>query len=117
MIHETVPQSPMEEVEEKVNLKKGILLNLQFGKENAIKSHELAKMIGIKSTATNQQIRKACKELLVEDRVPILSCSKGFFKAQDREEILEFQKSLASRMVGIQRDIMALNVVCEEFDG
>ena len=110
-VHDTVPISPAEEKQDGEFIRKGILLNLKFGKENAIKSHDLARVIGIKVTSTNQQIRKICKELLVNDHIPILSCSKGFFKANDDDEIKDYAKTLTQRVIGLERDLYALSKI------
>jgi len=108
-VHDTVPSSPAEEKQDSDFIRKGILLNLKFGKENAIKSHELARLIGIKVTSTNQQIRKICKELLVNQHIPILSCKDGFFKAKDNIEIKNYVESLKQRIIGVERDLYALS--------
>jgi len=107
-VHETVPSSKMERQQNKEIITRGVLKHLQFGKANAIKSHELARLIGIEATATNQQIRKTCKELLIHKNIPIISCTKGFFKAENSEEIHNYILSLSARVNGLQRDISVL---------
>jgi len=115
VIHETVPISKMEKINKKeIEIKRGILKYLKFGKENAIKSYELSKLIGLNKTATNQKIRKCCKDLLVFQGVPIISCTKGFYKTHHSFEIDEYIENLEARIRGLQRDIGALKLIREE---
>jgi phosphoribosylformylglycinamidine (FGAM) synthase PurS component len=90
-------------------IEKRILRVLKFGKENAIKSPQIAKMIGIEITNTNQKLRKACKDLLLNDICTILSSEKGFYKAKDQEEVKEYIINLQKMRAGIERDIDCLN--------
>lgn len=114
-IHDTIPESAMEKKQDKRLIEKGILKNLKFGRENAIKSHELAKIIGVEVTATNQQIRTICKKLLVDQGIPILSCPAGFFKANSSVEIENYLSNLESRIKGMERDMLALIKIKKEF--
>lgn len=115
MIHETVPKSPIEKQHDIRDIKIGLLTHLKFGKENAIKSHDIARAIGVKVSGTNQQIRKACKELLVERKIPIISCTKGFYKAKEKNELREYFLSLEARKKGIERDQKAIKLIMDEY--
>jgi len=85
------------------------------GKDNAIVSGKLASLIGIDATGTNQKIRKACKELLIEGEA-VVSCTKGFYIAENVQELKEYQSNIVNRIIGMERDVKAINHLIVEME-
>jgi len=101
-VHSMVPVEKISLEEIKYRLKQV----LQRGKNNAQVSGKLADFIGLDSTSTNQPIRAAAKELL-EEGVPVFSCVKGFYLAENPRERDDFVANLEMRIQGLRRDINA----------
>jgi len=84
-----------------------------IGKKNAITTYKLAKLMDIEITNTNERIRFAMKRLRCEFEKPVVSCSKGMYIARNREEVLEYKEDLNVRMLGLEKNIRALDKILE----
>ena len=79
-----------------------ILLD-HVGINNAIKSPEIAKIIGIKSGASNRGIRKLITETIRKYRLPVAAHThKGYFFIENREEFTNYLRTLDSYIKEIE---------------
>jgi hypothetical protein len=109
MIHSTIPGRKEPDIGLRDRARD--LIKSLKGKRNAKTSYWIAEYLGLKVSNTNEKIRTVMKELLVEECLPVISCSKGFFLADNADEIREFDQNLDSRIAGLQRDKAALNKI------
>ncbi len=65
----------------------------------------------LRTDESYQPIRKACKLLLEEDHIPIVSCSKGFYYAENSEDIVQMMHTNSERMKGLERSQAVLGVI------
>ena len=80
-----------------------------IGKERAMTAPALSRLIGAPDAGTCQPLREAAKVLLVRHGIPIVSGPGGFFIARTRQELYDYKANLESRMMGLSRDIEAIN--------
>ncbi|MFX1295809.1 MAG: hypothetical protein ACFFD2_13275 [Promethearchaeota archaeon] len=86
------------------------------GKENALKSPEIAELIGIDPGPSNVNIRTKITETLRMYSLPIAgNPSIGYFLIQNREELLETLDSLQSRMNKINERMLYINAAYYRF--
>jgi len=79
------------------------------GKGNAITVDGIALALQIRGTgATGYPIRKAIKELVQKDQIPIGSCARGFYIIKTEAERLEVIDNLVARQNGMSTRIRAL---------
>lgn len=112
-IHETVPyqEKPSDKLKQKVRA----LISKRVGRDYAITTEAICKRLGIESKGTNGAIRLIMKELLNDELLPVLSCTDGFFMADQLSEIDTYEENMLSRIQGIRRDLVALRKVREAF--
>ena len=65
----------------------------------------------LKADNTSQPIRKACKLLLEEDYEPIVSCTKGFFYGESKQDIIQMMDMNSNRIKGLERSQASLSAV------
>jgi len=82
--------------------------DIHQGKKNAVRAHIIAKYIGLKKSSTSEELREVITHLICDDHYPIISTTKGFFKAETKEEINEYLDALNKRIMGIHRRISSL---------
>lgn len=78
-----------------------LLHALPVGKENAETADSLSRKIGTTQERTQLPIRELAR-ILNSVGNPVASCSKGFFLAKDRDELMEYDRSLASRIEALE---------------
>lgn len=78
------------------------------GREHVKSAPEIMQLVGQEAVGTCQPLRMAAKILLVEEGIPVVSISKGFFVATKPRELIEYQTHLRARMEGLQRDVDAV---------
>ena len=67
------------------------------GINNAIKSPDIAKLIGIKPGASNRKIRKLITETIRRYKIPVAAHThKGYFFIENREEFTNYLSTLDS---------------------
>lgn len=113
MIHETVPQNtktrtPSDKI---VARRLRSLLIHMVGKRKAKPASWISRTLGLPSTATSEKVRAAAKILLVEEGLPVVSCSKGFYYASGPEDLVEYRTNLRNRMQGLERDCQAVSEI------
>jgi hypothetical protein len=74
---------------------------LRRGKANAILSNVIEDRIGIQKSRTAERVRGLIREML-DDGVPIGSCTKGYFLIETAEELHEVLEDLRRREAGIR---------------
>jgi len=122
-IHDTIPYK---KADIDMNLlKEQVRKVLLPGKYTAINAAAIARRIGriddkeelesIYGGSTYQKIRQACKELLEIDLVPVLSCTKGFYIAENEEEIVEYERNIQMRISGMNRIFQATKQIRENW--
>lgn len=85
------------------------ILTDHLGKGNAIPVADIVRTLGMSQEAlTNPTARMAIKELITVDKVPIGSCSAGYYIINSHEELEENCLGLYSRICGIQNRIKSL---------
>ena len=68
-----------------------------IGINNAIKSPEIAKLIGIEPGASNRKIRKLITETIRKYKIPVAAHThKGYFFIENREEFKNYLSTLDS---------------------
>jgi hypothetical protein len=72
-----------------LSFRKLVWRKLKWGKRNALKGRVVTKLCGEKEDKDNTKVRKAMKEIFYVNKKPVVSCSKGYFKAETEEEIRE----------------------------
>jgi hypothetical protein len=77
------------------------------GIENIRNSDAIARLAGLSKTRTNEAVRTAMKIFLVEDGIPVLSSTKGFWVATTAAEVREWIERERKRIAGVQRNIRA----------
>lgn len=78
------------------------ILQAHRGKENPIKSAQIAALLGIKEDDTHSRTRGLIKKCAVEYNLPLLSSQKGYFLAKTKEELNQCLQNLNSRIAGIE---------------
>lgn len=74
------------------------------GKENAKTTSEIEKILAMhEDDPTNYQLRKLIKEIILDEELPIGSCSNGYYLIQDRFELDEVLDDLRGRIEGIRQ--------------
>jgi len=119
-VHSTVPKHARTRGINWEHLKQQIMKVLLPGKDTAIKSGEIYDRIKHEldykiSSETYQPIRKACKLLLEEDLIPVMSCGNGFYIAETPDEICDYMDSTSKRMRGLERIQRACTECLERF--
>lgn len=127
-IHETVPYRKTKPKIE--DIKKAILKVLLPGKTTAITVLPIARRIAhefgvfeddteilesLFGGASMQRIRQACKVLFIEDRVDVVSCSRGFYIADSMKDFDSYEENIASRIRGLAKDLRAIEEAKERF--
>jgi hypothetical protein len=127
-IHSTVPKTRTRPHIEKERIKEAVLQVILPGKDTAITADKIAEriapLLGIVNFdknllmlsfggSTYQRIRDVCKEILVMDKEPVVSCPTGFYRAETILELEEFEKNLLARRAGLNRDLKAIKEIKE----
>lgn len=103
--------------EDMKNLLCAFLFAKHQGEENAITTYAIARWLGLPVTNTNQQIRKALKEML-EEGIPIVTSAKGVFYAADTDELIKYRDHINSRIMGLLKTKQAvMRIVLVRHDG
>jgi hypothetical protein len=81
-----------------------VMLN-HIGRQNAVKSNEIAKAIGMEKSGdvTNRMIRIAIVDVMKKYRVAIGSRGKGYYLITTKGELRAYIKSLGRRMREIKQ--------------
>ena len=89
---------------------KNILL-AHKGKDNAIAAIEISSMLGLPLEATQATCRKLIHKTANFYHLPLFSSSKGFYIAQTKEELAEYNANILRRINGMihNRDIVNAN--------
>lgn len=93
---------------------KNILLEHR-GKENAITSKEISKMMGFPMEDTQSVSRQAIWDTAEEYGLPIISCNKGFYIAETDEEMDDFNSNREKRISGMIKSQEMANKNYEEW--
>jgi hypothetical protein len=86
--------------EERLRQIREILLNHK-GKQNAIASSKIAKMLGIPENDTVATTRSLITKLIKNSYLPIGSSENGYYIMQTEEELNEVMQDLNGRILGI----------------
>ena len=89
---------------------KDILLTHR-GKKNAITAIEISSKLGLPLEATQSTCRKLIHKTAKFYHLPLFSSSKGFYIAQTKDELQEYNENIQRRMNGMlhNRDIVNAN--------
>jgi hypothetical protein len=112
-IHETVPKFAKSKQARIVARRLRLLGPEMTGKENAKTAAWLAARCGLKPEGTNQVVREAAKILLVEEKIPLISSSSGFYIAATEKQLEDYRESLRSRAQALFRDVQAVNDILQ----
>lgn len=80
-------------------------------------ARNLAKECGFKISGTQRGLRKAINDFIEEQRLPIVSCAKGFSWASCPNMVKFYHSSLLERRDGLQRRIDAVKRIYDSMDG
>ena len=75
------------------------------------KSTELCRICGFKASKTEVQVRKAITELIEEEKLAIISSTKGYCLVHSARFIDNYITDLRSRVAGINRRINSLEEI------
>ena len=114
-IHDTVPGPPKKARESVQRLADGLIAisGQMTGHDNAKTTNVIAELLGIESKGTNQAIREAAKILLNEERIPLISCNKGFYFSPLTKDLRQYRESLNARIKGLARDVRSVDAIIE----
>lgn len=86
------------------------IMEKHIGKDNAITVQEIADLIGHHDSGlTNPSIRSKITECIIDDGIPIGSCSNGYFIIENETELNEYMINLQSRINGMQQRLNAID--------
>lgn len=84
------------------------LMTAHIGKANAIKVNDIVREIHADDDSLTQSpARKVIRDAIISLRLPIASCSKGYFMAANDEEAYDYIQNLNDRSRGIKQRIQA----------
>ncbi len=84
------------------------------GKSNAIASKEISRVMGFPMEDTQSVSRKAIWETAERYRLPLVSCNKGYFIAENDKEIDDYNANIKSRIEGMKRTRKMVNEFYQE---
>lgn len=87
---------------------------LEVGREKAKTADELADQIGTPQERTQLPIRELA-EKANQEGFPVCSCSRGFFLADSREDLLIYSRSLAHRALALLERSVTVSEIAEGF--
>lgn len=90
------------------------LLHQIEGKARAKTSGELMRMLGLQPSGTNERLRAAAKILLKARKIPMVSCTKGFYLATSVREVDDYIENLEARAMALWEDVADLKAVRDE---
>ena len=79
------------------------------GAENAIPSKQISAEVGFPMEDTQSVSRKAIWRTAEECGLPLVSCRKGYFIAQNDSEIEAYNKNIQERIDGMERNREMVN--------
>ena len=81
------------------------------GKDNAIAAIEISSMLGLPLEATQSTCRKLIHKTANFYHLPLFSSKKGFYIAQTKEELREYNENIQQRINGMihNRDVVNAN--------
>ena len=86
-----------------------LLMAYHQGKDQAITVEQIADALRLHGLgATGFPVRKAVRELIQEDHIPIGSCTRGYYIIKTEKERLQTIDNLIARQNGIRSRIRAL---------
>ena len=86
-----------------------LLMAYHRGKDQAITVEQIADALRLRDIGvTGLPVRKAVKELIQEDHIPIGSCTRGYYIIQTEKERHQTIDNLIARQNGIRSRIRAL---------
>lgn len=111
-IYSTVPRRLTKGEQTKINKEKVIkYFENHIGKSNAKALNKISQELGFQAKGNSAGFRKLVATLVEDDLYPIVSCSKGYFKAEKLTEIEQNISSEIKRIKGLQRRIQALSKI------
>ena len=84
------------------------------GKSNAITSKEISRMMGFPMEDTQSKSRKAIWETAEIFSLPLISCSRGYFIAENDEEMEEYNSNIQRRIDGMEKTREMVNKFYQE---
>lgn len=94
---------------------KGILLD-HCGRDNQISSREINKVVDLDNVGSFPQTRECIKDIMYEERIPIIGGGNGYYVAETEEEIAAALETLESRIIHTAERKMALTRAAREWD-
>ncbi len=85
------------------------ILKKHVGKNNPITSKKISEELGFPMEDTQSKCRKKIHETIKKFQLPVLSNSKGFFIAQNQEEVDKYNKNIDERIKGIEENKKIIN--------
>ena len=87
------------------------IMQNHIGKEKAITVQQIADLIDHHDSGlTNPSIRSKITECIIDDGIPIGSCSNGYFIIENETELNEYMINLQSRINGMQQRLNAIDI-------
>lgn len=87
---------------------KSILLNHK-GKSNAITAKEVSRLMGFPLEDTQSASRRAIWDTAKQHGLPLVSSTKGYYIATNKEEIAEYNAEIQKRINGMELTRKAAN--------
>ncbi len=95
-------------------IKKDLVLQYfkkNIGKKNAKPLNKIANELNFSNKGNSLSFRHIVAKLVEENKIPIVSCSNGYYMANEQEDVLQNIATEKSRILGIQRRINALQFI------
>lgn len=86
------------------------------GRGNEIPSRELNEILELDSVGSFPQTRELVKDIMYQERIPIIGGGNGYYIAETQEEVDDYLETLESRITGNAERKMALQRAVEEWD-
>jgi hypothetical protein len=103
-------------IETKEDLKNAIMRNLKHGESNATKKRDLAILIGAEKDIDQRLMRLMINELR-HAGWPIIGSQKGYYLAENIQEILKAREYLTSYIKALCIDLRDLKNLAHNFTG
>lgn len=91
------------------------IMLMHRGKKNAISAGKIAQMLNLKQEDTHVEPRMYIYEAMKKYGIPIAGGGKGYYVADNQEELKEYTKNLDNRARKIQKRKQEVQGIFKEF--
>ena len=85
------------------------------GKGNEISSREINEVVGLDSVGSFPQTRKCVRDVMLQERIPVIGGGNGYYVAETEEEVKNALDTLESRILNTTERKMLLQRAAQEW--